>query len=81
MTKHIAGIILFTFIVGTSAAIAGLFYVTPQKVRVFSSYDNYDHCKRKKRKKRHRRPRFISESPANFMVTDAVLDKETGYLT
>lgn len=85
MTKHIAGIMLFTFIVGTSATIAGLVYVAPQKVTQFSSYDNNDYCKRKKKRRhRHRKPQkpgMEDVGPANFMVTDAVLDKTTGYLT
>ncbi len=81
MTKHIAGLILFTFIVGTSAAVAGLFYAAPEKVRVFRSSNEYDHCKRKKRKKRHRKPRIAPVTAANFMVTDAVLERNTGYLT
>ncbi|MEZ5347023.1 MAG: hypothetical protein R2681_15855 [Pyrinomonadaceae bacterium] len=85
MTKHIAGILLFSFIVGISAVVAGLFYVAPQKTNYFSSYSDGEYCKRKKKRRhRHRKPRkprLENVGPANFMVTDAVFDKNTGYLT
>ena len=79
MTKHIAGIILFTFIVGTSAVVAGLFYEAPAKVRSYSyGYEPW-HCKKKKRKKRrrHRRPRFVAMAPSSNIVS-AVYDKQSG---
>ena len=82
MTKHIAGIILFTFIVGTSAAVAGLFYVAPTKMKSYSYDYEGSHCKKKKRKKRrkHRRSMVIRQS-ASSNVVSAVFDKRSGLFT
>ncbi len=64
MTKHIVGLILFSFIVGTSAFVAGLFYGTSDRIassEIYSRFDRYA-GERKKRKKRkcppHRHPHF-----------------------
>ncbi len=80
MTKHIAGIILFTFIVGTSAVVAGLFFETPHRYRSFSAKHNYSGYKRKKRRKRrcrkHRKPKAYS----NVRLNQAVFEMRTGEL-
>lgn len=57
MIKHIVGIVLFTFIVGTSAAIACLFGVVTERTNSVSEHKSYRVYKDKKRKKRCRKKR------------------------
>ncbi len=78
MTKHIAGIILFTFIVGTSAVIAGLLYSPEHKSRAFVFYnDDYSRCrKKKKRRRKPRRMRFVRHDQ-NVAINQAVFDTTT----
>lgn len=52
MAKHIVGLILFSFIVGTSAVVAGLFASAPERSRSFSSSKYFSINKRKKRRRR-----------------------------
>jgi hypothetical protein len=84
MTKHIAGLILFTFIVGTSAVVAGLFYEAPSKTRSFSIRKDYRSYKRKRRKRRcrkHRKPRIVERGLAGAELKQALFDQSTGLLT
>lgn len=69
MIKHIVGFVLFSFIVGTSAFVYGLFYSSPDpfvvEVRDYKNW-RYTASKKKKRKKRkcppHRHPHFLDDS-------------------
>lgn len=84
MTKHIAGIMLFTFIVGSSAVIAGLFYEAPLELRSFSSTDEYVSHKRKKRKRRcrsHKKRHATERGLVSVGIAEAVFDKNSGLLT
>ena len=83
MTKHIAGLILFTFIIGTSAVIAGLFDYGSDRSRSITVRENYRTYKRKKRKRRcrkHRKPRIVESRVVSVKLTQAVYDKSTGLL-
>jgi hypothetical protein len=81
MTKHIVGLILFSFIVGTSAFVAGLFYnasgdSVTERTYTFGGFDS--DCKKRKKRKRppHRHPHFansVSES-LDAYVTSATFD-------
>lgn len=81
MTKHIIGLIIFSFIVGTSAFVAGYFYGSPDTA-VDSFYEHYSEKrkKRKKRKKRCRPHRFHDRSAASATVKSAVYDAQSGRL-
>ncbi len=84
MTKHIAGIMLFTFIVGTSAVIAGLFYETPREFKSFSVREDHRSYKRKKRKKRcrpHRGHYSEQRGLVSVGIAKAVFDATSGLLT
>lgn len=84
MTKHIAGLILFTFIIGTSAAIAGLFDYGSDRSRSFTVRESYRTYKRKKRRKRrcrkHRKPHVFERQSVSVKLTQAVFDRSTGLL-
>ncbi|HUF04201.1 MAG TPA: hypothetical protein VMM38_08495 [Aridibacter sp.] len=81
MTKHIIGLIIFSFIVGTSAFVAGFFYGSPDTA-VESVYERYSETrkKKKKRKKRCRPHRFHDHSTASATIKSAVYDTHTGRL-
>ena len=79
MTKHIAGLILFTLIVGTSVVIADLFYETPRTVKSFTVRGDYRSYQKKHRK--HRRPRVFRNRLVSTGLTLAVFDTNTGRLT
>ena len=82
MTKHIVGIILFTFIVGTSAVVAGLFDVVTSKAKSVVVKENYRVYKKKKRKKRCRRKRRKPHRVnVEANVAQAVYDKKLNQLT
>lgn len=78
MTKHIAGIILFTFIIGSSAVIAGLFTEIPQTNRVIVR-ENYKVYKKKKKRKRnncrHKRKSYSTSSKVN--LSQVVFDEDS----
>lgn len=80
MTKHIVGLILFTFIVGTAAIVSGLFGNTPisKKYTVVKINDKYRVYKKKKRKKRCRKKRRHHHSPKlEATVTQALFDNSS----
>jgi hypothetical protein len=78
MTKHIAGLILFTLIVGTSAIIAGIFAVAPEQANSVTVRDNYRVYKKKKRKKRCRRKcRHFEEKNVSVEIENAVYNKSS----
>jgi hypothetical protein len=79
MTKHIAGIILFTFIVGSSAVIAGLFYQVPD-ANVITVRENYTVYKTKKRKRRCRKQRPRNEN-AGVNLSAAIFNSDSNRLT
>lgn len=84
MTKHIAGFILFSLIVGTSAVVASLIGDAPDKMRSFTIRDDYAFYKRKKRRRRCRRRRKPREYRAKIVsheITGAVFNRDTGLLT
>ena len=86
MTKHIVGLVLFTFIIGTSAVIAGLFGDTPKNMNSFVIGDSHKVYKRKKRRKRRcrkrrERPHFFQKRLISTGITQAVFDANTGLLT
>jgi len=83
MTKHIVGLVLFTFIVGTSAGIAGLFGEPSKQGNSFSLRENFRVFKRKRKKRRcrkRRRPRFLKRRLVSTGITKAVFDEESGLL-
>ncbi len=81
MTKHIAGLILFTFIVGTSAVITGLFYSTPDRMVAFSYSNERNSCsKRKRRHRKPKRPRVFADKVFSTGLNQAVFDTSTGLL-
>lgn len=81
MNKHLFGLIIFSFIVGTSAVIAGMFVKLPPipTLSPVSETENYEvyrgrkHCKHKKRKPR---PKAETES-ATVQAVQAVYDLES----
>ncbi len=79
MTKHIAGIILFTFIVGSSAVIAELFYQTPE-ANIITVRENYTVYKKKKRKRRCRKQRPRNEN-AEVKLSAAIFNSDSNRLT
>lgn len=84
MTKHIVGLVLFSFIVGTSAFVAGLVYgpsesaVTEAKKSLEMSVDKRKKRKRKKRCHPHRR---TNDYIGSATVTGAVYDANARMLT
>ena len=79
MIKHIAGFIIFTFVIGTSALIAALLNPVQQTVRsvkVSRGYDHYSSRKRckKKRKRKRRKARFTRLR--SMALTQAVYDSK-----
>lgn len=79
MTKHIVGLILFTFIVGTAAVVSGLFgnTPTPKKYTVVKSNDKYRVYKKKKRKKRCRKKRRHHHPKLEATVSQALFDNSS----
>lgn len=80
MTKHIVGLILFTFIVGTTAIISGVFGSTqlPKKRTLINQKDNFKVYKKKKRKRRCRRKRPKPRlEKIEATVSQALFDKNT----
>lgn len=68
MIKHIVGFVLFSFIVGTSAFVYGLFYSSPDPVFVevkdFTQW-RYSTSKKKRKKRKcppHRHPHFLDQT-------------------
>ncbi len=82
MTKHIIGLIIFSFIVGTSAIIAGLFSYNPvPETYTLTTYkDSYKVYKKKKRKKRCRKRR-PQPKEVSAEISQAVFDEKTNQLT
>ncbi|MEZ5347024.1 MAG: hypothetical protein R2681_15860 [Pyrinomonadaceae bacterium] len=82
MTKHFAGILLFTFIVGASVLTAGLFY-SPQshngEIKINDDPSEYGYGKRKCRFDVDRR--YGDRFGLSANVTGAVFDPETALLT
>ncbi|MGI8543443.1 MAG: hypothetical protein ACR2MD_08175 [Aridibacter sp.] len=79
MTKHLAGIILFTFIIGSSAIIAGLFYQAPE-AKIITVRENFTVYKKKKRKSRCRKRRPHTEK-ASVNLSAAIFDSSANRLT
>lgn len=82
MTKHIIGLIIFSFIVGTSAFVAGFFYGSPDTA-VDSVYERYSEKRKKRKKKRKKRchpHKFHNHGNASATVKSAVYDSNTGRL-
>ncbi|MEZ5425217.1 MAG: hypothetical protein R2747_03025 [Pyrinomonadaceae bacterium] len=80
MTKHIVGIIIFSFIVGTSAVIGSLFYTVPGPDSVsVTETDNYVYKKKKKRRcrRKKRRPRQELNGEATIKIQQAVFNQAT----
>lgn len=78
MTKHIAGLILFSLIVGTSAIIAGIFGVASEQVNLVTVKENYRVYKKKKRKKRcRRRCRHFGDKNVSVEIKNAVYNKSS----
>jgi hypothetical protein len=76
MTKHIVGLILFSFIVGTSAFVAGLFYSSSadsvsERSFMFGRYDG--DCKKRK-KRRHPHFARTMTGPLDAYLTSAAFD-------
>ncbi len=79
MIKHIAGIVLFSFIVGSSAVIAGLFYEVPE-AKTITIRESYSVFKKKKRKKRCRNRRSsIENASVNLHFAKFDVDRENGF--
>jgi hypothetical protein len=77
MTRHIAGIVLFSFIIGISGFVLGAAdSLTPESVTVRKTFKVFK--KRKKRKRRHRHPRYWRKSKVS--VIQAVHSKKSGLL-
>ncbi len=81
MTKHIVGLILFTFIVGTSAIIAGLFYEVPKANSIKVKKNYYYTYKKKKKKKRCRKYRRSSAEIVSVNLSQAIFDSSANRLT
>lgn len=79
MTKHIAGMILFTFIVGSSAIIAGLFYEIPEANSVAVT-ENYSVYKTKEKRSYCYLRRQRAEN-ASVELTQAVFNSDVSRLT
>jgi hypothetical protein len=70
MTKHLAGIILFTFIVGSSAVIAGLFYQAPE-AKIITVRENFTVYKKERirrclKRRPHNEKALVNLSAAIF---------------
>ena len=85
MIQHIAGLILFTFIVGTSGAVSALFDYGSDSARSITVRKSYKSYKRKKKRcRKHRKPRrphFSKSRIVPVRLSQAVFDRTTGRLS
>lgn len=78
MTKHLAGIILFTFIVGSIAVIAGLFYPVPE-AKIITVRENFTVYKKKRIRRCLKRRPHTEKSSVNLSA--AIFDSSANRLT
>lgn len=81
MTKHVAGFILFTFIVAASGIIAALFYTVPSTDAVLVKDEYITARKFKKIRKKHCRMMKRDNSKASADITLAIFDSRKSVLT
>ena len=79
MVKHIAGLILFSLIVGTSVFVAAV--VSGPTVNVVESPSKYRLLKKKKKRKKRKRRCRPHKKKVNVSLDQAVFSRRTGLFT